>query len=662
MECNKLALGLLLIVIFGKGNAEIIADGSTTTSVSVDSAGREVIEIAPANSSRISHNRYSQFNVDSNGIIINNRLAAARTIINEVTGTSSSEINGEIRVQGTRAHLIIANPNGINISGTTFYNTGAVGLATGTVSYITRPTPLGGTQDNPVILTGEGAIVVGEGGIAGVMNRLDLISKNIAIEGELNNEHDSPFASIQLKAGESSTEFNPNLSIADPGGQWYDSEAIADAVANESLAIDITRPASILASSIQIVVTDQGAGVRLLGDTAASQNNFTISADGHIQIEGEVIAAGNIALSSATVEVKTTSKKQAKIESQNAALTINTLTHFNNFGGLLSGAIQDPSNDQSHAGITLNIGSIFTQSTLGESEVQRGVLFSLTDIDINADVVNNHAGRMLSNTGMTLDASQFNNTVIVDDFSGRGEEISRDFDGRHLWYMGFLVQERVHETVLDYGEPISGRYSSELIANTGDIDINVQTLNSIGSEITINDGDLIIDAETIYHEAAMAGRAKLTLHCELGGCDRDGYSTVDLIGGQWQASGDINLTATTSIENIGGTFLAINDLILTSPTISTSSLQTVDVLTRNQGLRSLFFHDDGLWVQTDQGGALLANMGRLVIASNNELIVDGGVVDAGGGIESNVAINIVREPSTTDLMIRKHGGLLSDIF
>lgn len=661
MDFIKLGLSCLLTIAVYQTHAEIITDGSTNTSVSIDSVGREVIDIAPANTSRISHNRYTQFNVDQKGVLLNNRLAAARTIINEVTGINTSEINGDIRVQGTRAHVIIANPNGINISGTTFYNTGGVALTTGRVSYITRPTPLGGTQDNPVITTSQGSINVGDGGIAGVMNRLDLISKNIVIEGHINNEHESPFSSVHLLAGESTTEFNPNLSIADPGGQWYDTEATPDA-ANNTFAIDITRPSSILASSVQIIVTDKGAGVRLLGDAVASQNNFTITADGHIQVEGEVTAAGNIELNSTTAEIKTTNQKQAKIESQNSGLTINTRESLNNLGGLLSGAVSDQTNDQSHAGITLNIGSIFTQSTLGELNTQRGVLFSLTDIDINADVVNNYAGRMLSNTGMTLDAQIFNNTVIVDDFDGRGEETSRKYEGRRLWYMGFLVRERVHETTLNYGEPISGRFSSELIATAGDMTINVDVLNSIGSEITLNDGSLTINADVIRHEAALAGKAKLTMRCELGGCDRGGYSTIDLIGGKWQASGDINLTATTSIENIGGTFLAINDLFLTSPSIKTTSVSTVDVLTRNQGLRSLFLHDDALWVQTDQGGALLANMGRLVIDSENEVIIEGGFHNAGAGIESNVFINIVREPTSTDLMIRKHGGMLSDIF
>ncbi|HCM05152.1 MAG TPA: hypothetical protein DIC30_03980 [Oceanospirillales bacterium] len=661
MDFTKWRLSFLLTLVVYQANADIIADGSTDTSVSVDSAGRDVVEIAPANASRISHNRFTRFDVGTQGALINNRLSAARTIINEVTGTKASQIDGDIRVQGTRAHVIIANPNGINISGTTFYNTGGVALTTGTVDYITRPTSLGGTQDNPVITTSKGSITVGEGGIAGVMNRLDLISKEILIQGLINNEHESPFSSIHLLAGETSTEFNPNLSIADPGGQWYDTEESPNAN-NDNFAVDITRPASILASSVQIIVTDQGAGVRLQGNSVASQNNFTITADGHIQVEGEVIAAGNIELNSETAEVQTIGQNQAKIESQNAALTVNTSGYFNNLGGLLIGAYVDDTNIQSNAGITLNIGSIFTQSTIGNIESHRGISLSLTDIDINANIVNNYAGRILSNTGMTLDANIFNNTVLVDDFDGRGEEASRKFDGRRLWYMGFLVRERVNETTLNYGEPISGRYSSELIATAGDMTINVGVLNSIGSEITLNDGSLTINAEVIRHEAALAGKAKLTMSCELGGCDRDGYSTIDLIGGKWQASGDINLTASTRIDNIGGTFLAINDLVITSPLITASSVATVDVLSRNQGLRSLFLHDDALWVQTDQGGALLANMGKLIIDSENELVIDGGLYNAGGGVESNVDINIVREPTSTDLMIRSHGGMLSDVF
>jgi filamentous hemagglutinin family protein len=661
MKSSNLALGLGLLLSSFQINADIIADGSTNTSISIDSVGREVIEIAAANADRISHNRYTQFDVGTQGVLINNRLSAARTIINEVTGTKFSEINGDIRIQGTRAHLIIANPNGINISGTTFYNTGGVALTTGTVDFITRPTSLADTQDNPIIHTSKGSIVVGSGGIAGVMNRLDLISKDILVQGRINNEHESAFSSIHLLAGESTTEFNPNLSIADPGGQWYDTEATAGAI-SENISVDITRPASILASSVQIVVTDKGAGVRLQGDTIATQNNFSITADGHIQIEGHVIAAGNIAFNSETAEVKTTSKNQAKIESQNAAVTINTSEYLNNFGGLLIGANQDNTDAQSNAGITLNIGTIFTHSTIGDIESQRSILFSLTDIDINAEVVNNYAGRMLSNTGMTLDANEFNNTVIVDSFDNRGKEIKHKSSGRRLWYMGFLVREKVYETILDYGEPISGRFSSELIATAGDININVNKFNSVGSEIILNDGSLTINADSIYHEAALAGRAKLTMRCELGGCDRDGYSTINLIGGKWQASKNINLTATTSIENTGGTFLAINDLVLTSPLIKASSVATVDVLTRNQGLRSLFLHDDALWIQADQGGALLANMGKLIINSDNQLIIDGGMYAAGAGVESNVEINIVREPTSTDLMIRSHGGILSDVF
>jgi filamentous hemagglutinin family protein len=639
----------------------VVPDGSSDTQVSIDSSGTEVVDIAPANAERISHNRYSRFDVDQSGLLLNNRLSAARTIINEVTSADVSDINGDIRVQGTRAHVIIANPNGINVNGSTFYNVGGVALTTGSVGYVTRPTPLGGTQDNPLVSLGDGQINVGAGGISGVMNRLDLVSKKIRIEGNVHNEHESPFSSISVLAGAASVEFNPNLSIADAGGVWYDRVATPE-LNDDSFAVDITRPASIMASSLKVMVTDEGAGVRILGDAVAAQNNFTISADGHVQIEGALAAAGHFKVNSSSVEVNTTGEQQAKLESQNGALTINTVQHLNNLGGLLSGVAQDPNDDDSLAGVTLNVGSVFTQSTLSDLEYQRGITFSLTNIDVNAQQVDNHAGRLFSNSGISIDADIFNNTVVVADVKKRGEVINREYLGRRLWYTLFTTHERVYETSINYGEPVSGRFASELIANTGDINVNVNTLNSIGGDITVNEGSLFVNADVINHEAALAGRAKLVLRCELGGCNRDGFSTIDLVGGKWQASGNIELNASQYIKNVGGTFLAINDLVMTSPLISTASVETVDVLVRDAGLRSLFLHNDALWVQADQGGALLANMGRLVIDSDETLVVDGGIVDAGGGIESNVDINIVREPTSKDLYIRRHGGVLADVF
>lgn len=46
MNYNTLAVGLLVTLAYFQVNADIVVDGSTNTFVSIDSAGRDVIEIA----------------------------------------------------------------------------------------------------------------------------------------------------------------------------------------------------------------------------------------------------------------------------------------------------------------------------------------------------------------------------------------------------------------------------------------------------------------------------------------------------------------------------------------------------------------------------------------------------------------------------------------
>ncbi|WP_337236226.1 filamentous hemagglutinin N-terminal domain-containing protein [Proteus faecis] len=74
---------------------------------------KNVINIDSNLEEGISLNFYHKFNVPKEGIILNNKEAKANVIINEVTGNEMSLINGNVRVEGLKAHVIIANPNGI---------------------------------------------------------------------------------------------------------------------------------------------------------------------------------------------------------------------------------------------------------------------------------------------------------------------------------------------------------------------------------------------------------------------------------------------------------------------------------------------------------------------------------------------------------------------
>ena len=108
--------------------------------------------IAAPDSNGFSNNQVSDFDVNTDGTILNNSATSgtatlgstavtgnsnitagseASLILLQVTGTSGSDLDGTIEVFGGEAGLIIANPNGITCDGCAFTNVNRVDLVTG---------------------------------------------------------------------------------------------------------------------------------------------------------------------------------------------------------------------------------------------------------------------------------------------------------------------------------------------------------------------------------------------------------------------------------------------------------------------------------------------------------------------------------------------------
>ena len=286
---SVLALAALVFLSPASLLAQVVPDGSTATNVVVNTDGSVTVGIANAPNG-ISHNRYTEFNVPKPGVQLDNRAEAARTIVNEVTGTSRTDIEGPVEVLGQRAHVIVANPNGIVIDGGRFVNTGRVALTTGQISTTQRQIAPGIFQDNVVSTVNGGSITVKGGGLSGQMDAIDLIAHSIRVDGPITNESTNVGASIRLAAGSSSTEFDSSVLPGNTGLSWGNITG-AGATSDGAVLVEITRPGVLRANRVGIEVSDQGAGVRFAEAGNATARSFTLIADGLIDLGSAKIEA-----------------------------------------------------------------------------------------------------------------------------------------------------------------------------------------------------------------------------------------------------------------------------------------------------------------------------------------------------------------------------------
>ena len=189
---------LLSNMLYG---ANVVVDTAAAAqhqaNLDITANGVPLVNIVTPNGAGLSHNKFSDFNVNTIGLILNNATTAsptqlggfvqgnanvgttpARVILNEVTGTNRTLLRGYTEVAGTAADVIIANPNGITVNGGGFINTQRATLATGTPDYT------GGVYQGLKVRGGD-ILIEGDGMVSDNIDRVDLYTKTLQLNAQI---------------------------------------------------------------------------------------------------------------------------------------------------------------------------------------------------------------------------------------------------------------------------------------------------------------------------------------------------------------------------------------------------------------------------------------------------------------------------------------------
>jgi filamentous hemagglutinin family protein len=708
---SALALTGLLISQTGLLQAQVVIDGTTATGVVVNADGSVTVGIAGANSDGISINRYNEFNVPTPGLELDNRVEGARTIVNEVTSTSTTKIEGTVEVLGQRAHTIIANPNGIMVDGGRFINTGHVALTTGKIlssSFQIAPNIF---QQNVVSSVDGGTITVTGEGLSGQMDAVDLIAHSIKVDAPITVETDNPDTGIKLAGGSSRAEFNSAIIPGNAATGWSTITSKGE-TSQDAVLVEILAPSVLGANRIGIEVSDIGAGVRFAGRGYATARSFSISADGHVDVEtaeigggeGIAISGGSIALDNSTLvstdgsiqfdatgsfeatgtvanafahllmtadEVKLEmGDRTTQMKAENGSLILTTRGDTSsgnvvNNGSLLQGGtetenLQNSAGTKSRGAVTLDIAGSLQNNTQNEN---LAIVFGAggdVSIETERDVENNR-GRILSNGDLRVVAeNDVFNMVEAPDGEIDPEIIEYTEEGPPIWWTLFLKRERETYVSYDYGELSNPEYLATMTA-AGNATVSAGSLLvNQGGEINANGGDLRLNAVRLDTIGLGSGQVFVRRNCILT-CTYEGDGEVTYYGGRLNASGDVRIFAPDQFYNDAGAVFAGSDVLIRSDNIVLKSELVPTLVERPEGLYN-FWASKAAWIYLrDQFGSIIADTGSIRVVSDKPVRVVGGSMTAARSIRLQNGEEIVRAPSAYSGALDHTIGFFADL-
>lgn len=281
--------------------------------------GTPIVNIRTPNSKGLSHNTYNQFDIGSNGAILNNSIGVAtthlagdiagnqflakgvaNTILNEVRSNAPAKFQGNIEIAGQRADVIIASPSGLQIQGGGFINANRATLTTGTPKIDSAGNLTGFDVKQGEIQFDNAATGNALGGDLydgknkNQANYVDVLARAVTINGQIHANQD-----VNIVSGSNTIDYDTGAATK-----------ITGTGTAPTLAVDVSTLGGIYANSINLVGTENGLGVRNAGNIQANQQ-IVLTNSGKIENTGTI---------------KTT-KAQTSLLSMNATGTTGSIEH-----------------------------------------------------------------------------------------------------------------------------------------------------------------------------------------------------------------------------------------------------------------------------------------------------------------------------------------------
>lgn len=637
--------------------------------------GVPVVDINKANSSGLSHNVWDNLNVDKKGLIFNNSASAtstllggdiqgnsnlsggtAKVILNEVTSKNMTTINGMMEVAGDKAGLIIANPNGITVSGGGSINASKLTLTTGKPDI--KDDELNGFSVNG------GTITLGKLDSA---SPTEILSRNVVINGKVSADE------LNVVAGNN---------YVNTAGE-VTGKVTATGKRN-GYSVDVAKLGGMYANKINLVSTESGVGVRNLGVIVGGEKGISIDANGQLlnsnaQIKSEGIInlktkgslenttgtiASNKTISIDTNKNKITNTRAGKITTF-ADIYVNSGAIDNTNGKIAAGgvlAVNTNKNTLTNSGKGNNVGIeagivALETGTLNNSNGQiRGEYMELNSaylnnnngiLETNGDIIINSSDNIDNNKGLIRSASGRINMTAAKSVNNKTTKTADTNSADTLGIASETGVKIVANAIYNNGGQI---------ASNGDVSLESRGMIDNDSGKVMSNAKAIVKGSSVRNDnGGISGKQGTNVTV-------DGNLT-NYIGVISSEEGDVALKANT-VNNYGGFITAQNISIDTKGELNNSTALIVanKKLTVNAGTNiqnrnsNNFGNNFGLYFgMPQQNGGMIGKEGVNLTANNiynnySRIISEKGSIDLNS--RSNFENNNAQLVSGGDAVIK----------